>query len=51
MNKNVAKPSTEVKVGDIIEIEFGNSTRRVEVLEIKEHVKKDEADSLYKIID
>lgn len=51
INNNVAKPSTEVKVGDLVEIEFGNSTRKVEVLEIKDHVKKDEADSLYKIID
>lgn len=52
INGKVAKPSTEIKVGDIIEIQFGNSTsKKVEVLDIKEHVKKDEADSLYKIID
>ncbi|WBW49500.1 RNA-binding S4 domain-containing protein [Peptoniphilus equinus] len=51
INGKVAKPSAEVEAGDLLTIEFGTSTRRIEVLDIKDHVKKDEADSLYKILD
>lgn len=51
VNDNVAKPSTEIKIGDVIEIQFGTSSKKFVVLDIKEHAKKDEADSLYKILD
>lgn len=34
VNGKTAKPSYEVKVGDIIEIKFGNSISRFEILEI-----------------
>jgi len=43
----VAKPGTEVKVGDIIEIRFGNSTTKVEVTAINEHVLKAESKDMY----
>lgn len=33
-NDKVVKPSYEVKVGDIIEIQFGNSISKFEVLQI-----------------
>ncbi len=33
-NDKVVKPSYDVKVGDIIEIQFGNSTSKFEVLQI-----------------
>ena len=36
INDKVAKASTKVKVGDIIEIQFGNRNTRVEVLSIEE---------------
>ena len=50
LNHKVVKPGADVKKGDIIEIKFGNQTVRYEVLEIKEHVKKEETDNLYRIL-
>ena len=44
----VAKPSTEVKVGDVIEIRFGAKTLRAEVLSVQETVKKDDAAAMYR---
>ena len=38
------------KVGDIIEIRFGTNTSKYEVLEIKEHVKKEETDNMYRML-
>ena len=35
VNDKIAKPSTKVKVGDIITIAFGNKERKVRVLDIK----------------
>ncbi len=50
VNDKVVKPSFNVKVGDIIEIEFGNKIVKAEVLKTPEIVKKDEAESLYKYL-
>lgn len=50
INDKVAKASTNIKVGDIIEISFGNKSVKVEVLNVEETVKKDEAKELYKYI-
>lgn len=50
VNGKAAKSSTIVKVGDIIEIRFGAQTSKYEVLEIKEHVKKEETNNLYRIL-
>ena len=50
LNGKQAKPSAQVKPGDTIEIVFGNSTMKVEVLSTPEHVGKDDAASLYKIL-
>lgn len=51
VNGKEAKPGTKVKVGDIITIKFGNREQNVEVLELLEHVPKEKAAELYKIID
>mgnify|MGYP004532334413 CR=1 FL=1 len=48
INGKTAKPSTEVKVGDIITLTFGSKTLKIEVLSLKEVIKKEEADSLYR---
>ena len=48
VNGKPAKAGTEVSVGDKIEINFGNNTVNIEVLEILEHVPKDKAPDLYK---
>lgn len=50
VNEKAAKPGTEVVTGDIIEIHFGNSSIKVEVLELLEHVKKDDAERMYKAV-
>ena len=40
VNGQVAKASVKVKVGDIIEIQFGTKTVKVEVLDIQETTKR-----------
>lgn len=49
VNDKPAKASYNLKVGDIIELHFGTKTMQVKVLELKETVKKEEAESLYEI--
>ena len=46
----VVKASYDVKVGDVIEIQFGQKTLRVEVLLVAETVKKDDAAAMYREI-
>ena len=50
VNGSVAKASVQVKVGDIIEIQFGTRTVKVEVLDIQETTKKEEAKDLFKYL-
>ena len=47
INGKVAKPSSEVKVGDIIEIQFGNSITKAEVTSVAEHVPKGDSKQMY----
>lgn len=51
VNGKIAKPSTQIKIGDIIEVQFPQSSYKVRVLDIKEHLKKEEASSLYEVIE
>ena len=48
VNGRVVKASYDVKVGDKIEISMGTRTVAVEVLQISETVRKDEATAMYK---
>ena len=50
VNGKPAKASVKIKVGDIIEIQFGEKTVKVEVLNVQETVKKEEAAELYRYI-
>ena len=50
VNDKVAKASVNVKEGDIIEIQFGSKSVKVEVLDVQETVKKDNAAELYKYL-
>ena len=50
INGKVAKASANVAVGDIIEIGFGTRSVKVEVLDIQETTKKDEAKDLFKYL-
>lgn len=50
VNGKTAKASVDVKVGDVIEIQFGTRSVKVEVLDIQETMKKDEAKELYRYL-
>ncbi len=50
VNGNVAKASTDVVVGDQLTIRFGQKLVTIEVLQVKEAVKKEEAQELYKVM-
>ncbi len=50
INDKVAKASANVSVGDIIEIGFGTRSVKVEVLDIQDTTKKDEAKDLFKYL-
>ncbi|MEQ2842829.1 RNA-binding S4 domain-containing protein [Dorea longicatena] len=50
VNDKPAKASVKVKSGDIIEIQFGTRTVKVEVLDIKDTTKKEEAGDLFKYL-
>lgn len=50
INGKTAKASVYVKVGDVIEIQFGTKNVKVEVTDIVETTKKDEAKDLFRYI-
>ncbi len=50
VNGKTARASYDVKVGDEIEIAFGNKTVKVRVTKVAETVKKDEAGDMYEMI-
>jgi len=51
INNRIAKPSAEVKTGDIISIRFGEHTGHYKVISVRETVKKDEAPEMYMVMD
>ena len=50
INGAVAKASTKVKKGDIIEIQFGTKTVKAEVLDLRDTTKKEEAADLFRYL-
>ena len=50
VNGNVAKASVNVKPGDVIEIQFGSKMVKVEVLDIQDTTKKEQAQELFKYL-
>ena len=50
VNGKNAKASYEVKIGDVIEVAFGERTLKFRVLDIKEHALKNDASSMYEAI-
>ena len=50
INDKVVKPSEEVKVGDIIEIAFGQKSVKAEVLSIQAVIRKEEASEMIKYL-
>ena len=51
VNGKQAKASLDVKCGDIIEIKFGDKTTKLEVLEVKDTVRKDDAAGMYQVVE
>ncbi len=51
INDKLAKAFSEVKVGDIIEIKFGENWTRFEVLSLEQSIKKEEAANMVKILE
>lgn len=50
VNGKVVKASADIKAGDVIEIRFGEKVFKAEVLNVAEHVLKNQAADLYKVI-
>ena len=51
INGKQAKSSSEVKIGDILEVTFGEKEMKFKITEIKEHVLKADAKEMYEIIE
>ena len=50
VNDKPAKASVQVKTGDTVELQFGSRNVKVEVLEVRDTVKKDEVESMFRYI-
>ena len=51
INGKTAKPSKEVRVGDVVTVTFGYRAMTFEVLSVDERQTKQSADTMYKICD
>lgn len=51
INGKVAKPSTNLKEDDIIEIVFGNKVLKAKIINLAEHIRKEDAKNMYEIIE
>lgn len=51
INGKVAKPSTDINEDDIIEITFASKTLKAKIINIQEHVRKDDAKDMYLILE
>ena len=51
VNGRAAKASYDVKVGDVIEVTFGQRTLKVRVLDVRDFTAKADASSLYEVIE
>lgn len=50
LNKKPARASAAVKAGDMIEIQFGGKSVKVEVLDVKETVRKEDAENMFRYL-
>ncbi|MBE6115884.1 MAG: RNA-binding S4 domain-containing protein [Erysipelotrichaceae bacterium] len=51
VNGRIAKPATDIKAGDIIEVVFGQRSLTVRVLDVRDNVRKNEAADLYEVVE
>lgn len=50
VNGKAARASYDVKIDDIIDLEFGKNNLRVQVVNINEYSKKDDASNMYRVL-
>ena len=50
VNDRTARAGHDLKVGDIIELHFGQRTLRAEIVELREHAPAAEAESMYRLL-
>ena len=50
INDKPARASANVKPGDIITIQFGNKETKVEVINVQETVRKEDAENMFRYI-
>lgn len=50
LNEKPARASAAVKAGDMIEIQFGGKIVKVEVLDVKETVRKEDAENMFRYL-
>ena len=50
INGKIAKPSADVRVGDVIEITFGEKTLKIQVEIVTEHALKGDAQNMYTVL-
>lgn len=50
INSRQAKPSSEVKIGDILEIRMGSKEIKIKVTNILNSTKKEDANLMYELI-
>ena len=51
INGKVAKAGAEVKMGDVMEIRFGNRVGRYEITDVREVVRKESAAEMYRVLE
>ncbi len=51
INGREAKASSAVKVGDILEIKFGDKIQKVKILKVEEHALKEDASKTYEVME
>ena len=50
VNGRIAKPGLELKIGDVLQITFGSNILKARVISMPENVRKDDAESMYEIL-
>lgn len=50
VNGRIAKPGLELKIGDVLQITFGSNVLKAKVVSMPENVRKDDAESMYEIL-
>lgn len=50
VNGKIVKPAYDLKLGDVIEVHFGERIFRCRVKDMPEHVGKNDAPSLYEVL-